>query len=939
MNKKLIISLLTLSLSLPVISATLIQGDKNAPEGQTFSFPVKENILSTSGSFYEGANEIVVDNDFSLSRLIRGTKAFMPLTPAIVTLNGTPDSENPLFGAKIIALSMLEKEAGFFMEDMPVVVSENKPARVYLFEDINPSGTIHIVPSHDVHDANGDISSGIVDLATNGVGHVFAAAKPTIGEFGDANSGIALLARGTIDVVDGDENKKTIRVFGEVNAQTGSMVEPQALRLDPTSSAIAIDNPLSNIMSNQVAMHWDSSLERLFVGLQTTAGTGTNDGTRAVAVIKFISEGAISLETIAPDSIFTTGDSTNIIGARDAKQKVSIHALSTMWTSTALNYLIVVGNVGKPAQTQQSVFALPLVNTGESKGVIASKSAQPQNIYRDANIPRLIARTISEPATTASEMTHSTDIAAQVGAGKLLAGPIVNILVRDDTVFAFVGENTLGTNSPGVYSSQAIFNASGKITSWTQWQRAAGTTDQIFGAALNAFEGNFILASGTTADTVNTIKRTDWSDGTENSLQPLTTILDAALPSSNGGVQGMQTFLPNSGALQNISVLAAGGIGTVVLAQTGLYDNGIITPTPGADFNDIAEFTNGIITDDVTANTVIISGGALNNVGPITALEFARNAANGWLFVGGSNGLTLLAHEDGSGWNATIELSDHFTGLEAGMRFITIGNYRFVKKLIYDGDFLFVITHEKIDRINLTTSDFANNNLDITTIATIGNNGVSLRGGFLDGVFSQALAIIATTDKMFRIGNGKDIRTITNESDVEWTTVTIGENAGAPTALYTVTTTNRSQDITKNLGGHFYVLTADAGLDQSRINRFAVAPLSSSDSVSATTIQAFDDLFVKNIPSFLLSFGEFRSNFSTDGALYFATRNANDKVPPIAMLTPAQPAPRVAFGNVGDRSAPVAINFQQGTEVNYFARSAASGSWIAAGNFDTQILE
>ena len=135
------------------------------------------------------------------------------------------------------------------------------------------------------------------------------------------------------------------------------------------------------------------------------------------------------------------------------------------------------------------------------------------------------------------------------------------------------------------------------------------------------------------------------------------------------------------------------------------------------------------------------------------------------------------------------------------------------------------------------------------------------------------------------------------------------------------------------------MLTSDVGIDQSRINRFAVQPLGVNDPVSATTVQAFDDLFVKNIPSFLLSFGEFRSNFSTDGALYFATRNKNVDLSPVALLTPSQPVPRVGSGNVGDRSTPVMINFQQGTEINYFARSAASGSWIAAGNFNTQVLE
>ena len=946
MKKKLILYLFALSASLPLTCAVLIKGDKNAPEGQTFSFTVKENALGKNGTFYEGANEIVVDNEFSLSRLIPGTQAFVPLTPATVNINGKPDLENPLFGAKIIALALLEKDVVVFPEDMPVVVSENKPATVYLFDDISTSGNIILVPSADVHDAQGNVSNGIIELATNTKAHVFAAAKPNGGEFGQINSGIALLARGTVETsAPGEKEKVKLRAFAEVNADAQGTVQLQALRLDPTSPAIKIGSNLSGIVENQVVMHWAPSLERLYVGLQTTAGANADDGTRAVAVVKFVGNGTIELETIASDDIFVSGDVTNIIGARGANQQVSIHALTTMWTSTALNYLIVVGNVGSPASTQQSVYALPLVNAGNAVGMIANKNAQPQNVFKEATIARLENRIISEPATTADEMTHSTDVAAQVGGGNLLAGRITSLIVRDDTVFASVGENT-----PGVYSSQAIFNAVGKITAWTPWQRAAGTTENVFGTALVGQEGAFILASGTTADTVNTIKRTVWSDGSPESLQPLTALLNTTLPANNGGIQAMNVFPAITVGLDGITLLAAGGIGAVTLAQTGISDiDGIVTPTPGTDYNNLATFTQGAITNTVNAKTVTISGGALTNVGPITALEIAGNVQagshpNSWLFVGGSNGLAVLAQEDGTGWNTLTELGDNLSGLVSGMRFINIGDYTFVKKIIYDGDlvnynFLYVITHNTIDRINLDTSNFATNTLDTITIATIGNDGVSRYGGFLDGIFSQALAIVATTNHLLRVGDNKDIRTITDETDAQWTRIAIPENAGAPTALYTVTTTNRPQDITRNTGGHFYVLTADVGLDQSRINRFAVNPLGTNDSVNDTTVQPFDDLFVQSIPSFLLSFGEFRSNFATDGALYFATRNQNGARAPIALLTPANKVPRVGCGNVGDHSMPVAINFQQGTEINYFARNVASGSWIAAGNFDTQVLE
>jgi hypothetical protein len=934
MNKRIIISILTLLLSLPLHSAILIQGDINSPT-KSFSFTVNKNIFSSSGNFYESTNEILTKEEapFTLSRLIRGATAFTPLMPPLVTLNNQPETENPLFGDKIIQLGILETEDGLFMRDMPVVVGENKPYRVYLFENIQQFNNTIVIPSGDVHDASGAVSPGIVALTTNISSNVFAAVKPHGGEFGQDNSGIALLVRGIADVMQGETQTKA-RVFGEINANTGSINPPQALRLDPTSSALFINTNLAQIIQNQAVMHWDPILQRLYIGLSVVANSGTTDGARSIAVVKFIEGGAITLQTIAPDSAFVPGNIDSIIGVIGAHQQLSVNAISTMYTSTALNYLIVAGGNGNPSAVNTSVFALPLVNSGDARGTIAAKDAQPENIFRDANVPRLIARTVNQPATTPDEMTQATDVAAQVGGGILTAGPIVNIIVRNDTVFAFVGNEM-----PGVYSSQAIFDVAGKIIAWTQWQRAAGTTDNIFGAALNPYDGTFILASGEAANKVTTIKKTIWSDGSPESLQPLTTILDTVFPVS--GVQGLQTFLPNTPGLNNIALLAAGSIDTVVLAQTGLLNTstGIITPTAGPDFNNMISFDNGTITTDVNATTVIISGGALNNVGPITAVEIAATPTNGWLFVGGSNGLTVLAQPDGTGWNPTTQLGNNLTGLTAGMMFKTVGNYSFVKKLVCDNNFLYVLAHDRVDRINLATSDFGTNTLDITTIATIGTDGVTKRGTFLDGIFSQALALIATTDDLLRIGDNTDVRTITNESDAQWQLVATPENAGAPTALYAVTQTNRAQDITKNSGGQFYVLTADVGINQSRINRFAVQPLDATEPMQSTTVQTFDDLFVKNIPSFLLSFGEFRSNFATDGALYFATRNQNVLIPPIALLTPAIQEPRVGIAGVGDRSSLVNINFGQGTEINYFARSQASGSWIAAGNFNTQVLE
>jgi hypothetical protein len=179
----------------------------------------------------------------------------------------------------------------------------------------------------------------------------------------------------SFDVIEG-EIKKRAQVFGEINANNGSAVDPQALRLDPSSPALFINNNLAQIIQNYAVMHWDSILQRLYIGLSVIANNGTTDGARSVTAVKFIEDGAITLETIAPDSAFAPGNIDSIIGVIGANQQLSVTALTTMYTSTALNYLIMVGGNGNQSAHNNSVFALPLVNSGDAKGMIAAKNAQ-----------------------------------------------------------------------------------------------------------------------------------------------------------------------------------------------------------------------------------------------------------------------------------------------------------------------------------------------------------------------------------------------------------------------------------------------------------------------------------------------------------------------------------------------------------------------------------
>jgi hypothetical protein len=931
-HKKIVATFFSFSLSLSLTGAVLVTGDTNAPAGATFSFGIAQNQFSVLGNYYVGANELLTTSqEFAFSRLAHGLTVFEPLAPATVTITNNkeilPDQPNPLFGQKINALGLL-KPVG--RSDAPVVVTAAQPAVVYLFENVLNAQTITLIPTGPLHDAAGNISSGVASLTTDIIGHVFAAVSPAGGIFGDTNSGIALMTRGFMN----EEG-----IFGEVDAATGNIViDPKALLLDPSSDVVKLGTNNLAAMGNIVSLTWNDSLKRFFIGLQTTANSGAADGTRAVVVGQLVAGGGISLMPIAPKSAFQLNNTQTIIGALGANQQVTINLLNTMNTSTALPYLMVVGGNGTPATTGASVFALPLVNAGDMMGTIANKNAIPVDTFQQSGVPILLSRTISQPATDISEMPQATDSAVLVGGGPLTAGNIDDIIVRDDTIFVLVGNGSV-SNASGVYSSQALFDVTGKIKVWTAWQRATGTTDNIFGGALDAFDGTFILASGTDSASVNTIKRTVWSNGDPQGLLPATILINTEFNVQNGGIQGLTTFL-NTPALTTVPFFAAGGVGSLMLVQTGTINNTIAIPTPADEFNPAMEFTNGTIDHNVHAKVVLISGGALTNVGPITTTEIATIQTTAWLFVGGSGGVAILSHADGTGWDpAAGQLGNNFAGLTAGMSFKTVGNYQFVKKLIYDGNFLYVITNDLVDRIDLNATDFSTDTLSSLTIATKTSLvGVSSYGGILDGIFSAALGILATTAGMVRVGDGADVRIANSESDLNWTPVSIPENAGAPTQLLGVSQTNREQNIAEYDGGQIYILTANAGDNQSRINRFAIETLANGP-VRSTTVQPFNDLFVQNIPSFFLNFGLFKSGFATDGALYFATKNQQNTQAPYTVITPAFPAPIVSGRNIGERSTTVAIPLNTGTELNALERSQASGSWLLAGDFGMRVLE
>ena len=303
-----------------------------------------------------------------------------------------------------------------------------------------------------------------------------------------------------------------------------------------------------------------------------------------------------------------------------------------MLTSTGCSYLIVQGGNGAPSTTTQTVYALPLVSgqlqNSAIQGVIADKTQAP-NAIPVAGQPNF-GGGFTVPATTPEGMTTISDDAARVGAGPIGYGTITDMFVRGDTVFVTIFTPTAPAY-PGIFYSQAMFNANGGILGWTAWQRAAGSIDQNTGlvdqvyAATFDTHGDFTMITGTSVNALTTVKRTVWgTDDNDNLLGGTTSsaavglvqMISAILPQSQAGVQGLVSLPPITPGLSNISMLVATGLNTVTMVQTGSLISGNLIFSNGDFKTNSLSFNNGTITENLpvggaTTLVVTVSGGAL----------------------------------------------------------------------------------------------------------------------------------------------------------------------------------------------------------------------------------------------------------------------------------------------------------------------------------------
>jgi len=911
-----------------VFGAKLILSNSDDTQS-SFSFNVKaHNFLVPLQQFFVGANESVPLNNFAIAAASQKNQTFRGLTPVFVTLNNQTGQMNPLNGAKITHLSKTSYK--------PVATREGSSA-LYVVDEYFATPDINVFCCEFLNDSNGTPTPQILAIESDNPditkmpesvmqdSFVFAAVSNQDGAFDGNGSGLALAQLQATR----DSQSKVSFKFENFNAQTGELGN-LAFPIGKNTDAIKINADVAGIGSI-VNMHFDKSLNRLYVALSVESNTNPDDGARAVFIAGLAGNQLVLMPITSDNVIIGTN---KIVGTRGASEQVQIHQVKTMLTSTHLNYLIVVGGSG--TSTAQNVFALPLVNNTEGPfhGELANVNTQPATFFLKGDPARFLKRSFVAPAENPNDVYTDQSPQAIVGSGKPLPSNITDINVIGDSVFVSVGDSGNG-EMPGIFYSQALFDNLGRIIAWTPWKKTLN--GPIEGFALDPICGNFWFIPNQQGATNNVFK-TQWSEGQTELEKFITREFCTA-----AGVLGLFDFPSNQPGFSQslgsrLSVIALTSTNKVLLLQSGKDNNNSIF---GPELlNSEIKFLNSIDGSlsgfDGSATSIAISGGELCRIGFITSADVLSDGTNGWLVVGGSAGLAILTKPDGSGWNSTIGLERDFGGLTNDMAFKILGDYRNIKKLVAVENRLYILTNNKLDRIEITPGLIESGMLEAITIAHSQEGPFTSTDFFSDVIISEPLATLATSNGLFASSNNSNVATAIHPNDITWQVVCLPEVAGTfcgygPVSRLLALSPNGFETGVRN-NGNIYALNAYVGYNEAQVYRFFVNP---ENIPFANALSLFADMFILNKPTFYINLEDYRNYFITDGAINAVSRSSYAGSSPRLWLLNYQLRSGQRFA--AKNPSLLDLNIQQYKSIGRLTRDSASGSWLIYGDFGIRI--
>jgi len=906
---------------------------------------------------------------------------FSPLAKEKPRVNGVEvDASNKgLFDKKIHGLALAGPQGMF-----PVVACDGEN-NLYLLNDT--AGEFLSKNDKEIYDAGGaSIKVPPFALAATGdiLPYIFAAVAQGDKWESDAttpndNRGIAILQRVketfkvTEDGKEVDREKFPLKQRDPANV-TSDGTQAYKLSLDSGDNMVAFAENSAFLNTDAgVTLHWDNVLGRLYIGL-----TNVGRKPKSPASSGFENGGVISLlvariegSEFKIDPVIATPNKDKLKGAvatpshivgfyLDADSQdfqASIFNVRTMHTSTGKDYVIVNGGTGintlhaDNAALRSWIFALPVMPAQDASGTALQNAGKLAKLSADKKTFELLDGNSDDPPTVdRSKKSLAFDPKATIGSRfsvdqqKLVAGADPRFLaaktdvnieameVIGDTVYVSVAaDRASGTSAKeaGIFYSTALFDEHGNISSWTPWQRVAGTQEKVNAFGINQSNGSFMFLKKEGAnptDPGKIVYATEWGTsagvvgapaGIVNTSRKLSDVLDAIF--KERGISRIINFDERTPGFKTgeFSMMVAVGPDKVALIETGKKGTGSAND-PLARTQTFADTGAGqnVFVFDATQDD------DLKAIAPLTGamvVADSKTKDKGYLFVSGVNGVARLEHKtSGAGWNSQ---TDGDTKGLAGLDDTT-----FPKK---DGTFVF----KKINLPDGTLVTDVVSSLDSKKLGVLGfeklfrtKDDVAQAPDALANAFGYASDMVMAGDRAI-LATSKGLYT-TNFTTLKGPFVGI---EGTPVRLHYVSQTKGVNSPTGNL----YVLAIDQEKDTGRIYRFAVDASKTGITEQLKIIKPAGS--TEDYPAYR-DLKTLRGSFVTDGTFMFDIlhRTAeNDKLMRISTQNNSDPSDLTSIFN--------GVSTSDGSNmwdrISTPVRDTASGAWVVPGQWGVRVNE
>lgn len=716
----------------------------------------------------------------------------------------------------------------------------------------------------------------------------------------------------------------------QVDATGGRSTTPKAVSLP--SSLIKMDG--EGAITGIASMHWDSTLQRLFIGLTLDTGGITivvGQLERVALANKEVQgsdervpslEGADVKLTLRPIVSLDSWDGTDYYVCEKDSAHYAKH-VTTLHTSVNRSFVVFDRGSGE-------VIALPIVN-GSGK-------------HMDNPSIGLLAQKGSH-----SDVVSSADhLISNAGLNIFLSTPGLSAYTDEVTGLYTYGDGVYATfGTSGVFSARCVFVNDDAPGTWNRWERIAYSTDNIYGFSIDML-GRPQFVTGADADTRDTVHSAVWGLGDNNTLWGGTTSsastgivsrINAMFSRDQGGIHAVHCIgydgddIPWSHAsarLDDSVMLICLGYNRCVVLMT--RSDGTITTA--ANFDADAHLANYNLTDDGL------------DLGMLTSTALCANSTDGeeWLFVGGEKGFAVRSKTDGEGSGSAIT---EVTDIGTGFRFKELtkadgSSFSSVRSIHTYGSYVYVLDSVGLYRIAMDSDKFKDTSPDALGETLIASAAVLLGSSehqILDFAGMGTDGFLCTTAGLWT-QKSTDIESIANNVGTGgWTEVFVTpggtDSFGVCVQALGLPVTARG---VLNTPGTIYVLAADTSLNISTVYRLGCE----SAGLESYPPKQVNHSITGSARYYTTMLGQLRSSIYTEGALLFDL-NSTHHVLPNAVNGPLRILPLASSMNEVDAWNASAVPLLETTDGTHtygrMIRDFATGTLIIPTNSGLRVLQ